>query len=448
MSPQGSTQLHDSLVKAVLPESEMPTQWYNIVPDLPEAPPPHLNPGTRQPLTLQEMEPIFGRALCEQEFSTERYIDIPEQVLEVYRMWRPSPLIRARRLEQALGTSARIYYKYEGTSPIGSHKTNSSVPQAYYNSIEGVKRLTTETGAGQWGSALAFACGVFDMECEIWQVRASYDGKPYRRMLMETFGGTVHPSPSDLTEAGRAMLADDPDTSGSLGMAVSEAVEAAATSGGAAKYALGSVLNHVVLHQSVIGEEVLRQLPMFGEEQADVVYGCAGGGSNLAGLAFPLLRENFAGRTNTRFVATEPAACPSLTQGRYEYDHGDVAGLTPLLKMYTLGQSFVPDPIHAGGLRYHGMAPLLSFTRHLGLIDAVAIGQQEAFEAGVLFARTEGLVPAPESCHAIAQALADARARTTPQESASIVIGLSGHGQLDLPSYSAYLSGSLADTGE
>ncbi|MDO5628263.1 MAG: TrpB-like pyridoxal phosphate-dependent enzyme [Mobilicoccus sp.] len=437
----------NTLVKALLAESDMPRQWYNIVPDLPEPPPPHLHPGTREPLTVEDMAPIFARALCEQEFSTERYIDIPEAVAEVYRIWRPSPLFRARRLEKALGTTARLYYKYEGTSPIGSHKANSSVPQAYYNDLEGVRQLTTETGAGQWGSALAFACQVFGMECEIWQVSASYTSKPYRRMLMQTFGGTVHSSPSELTESGRAMLAADPDTPGSLGMAVSEAVEAAATSGGAAKYALGSVLNHVVLHQSVIGEEVLRQLPMFGEEQADVVYGCAGGGSNLAGLSFPLLRENLAGTTTTRFVAVEPAACPSLTQGRYEYDHGDVAGLTPLLKMYTLGQDFVPDPIHAGGLRYHGMAPLLSHTVHLGLVEAQAVGQREAFEAGILFARAEGLVPAPESCHAVAAAIADARQRTTPGESAAIVIGLSGHGQLDLPAYDAHLSGTLSDTG-
>lgn len=419
---------------------------YNIVPDLPEAPPPHLHPGTREPLTVDDMAPIFGRALCEQEFSTDRWIDIPDAVQDVYRIWRPSPLFRARRLEKALGTTARINYKYEGTSPIGSHKANSSVPQAYFNAQEGVRKLTTETGAGQWGSALAFACQVFDMECEIWQVRASYEGKPYRRMLMETFGGTVHPSPSDLTESGRNILAAHPDTPGSLGMAVSEAVEAAAASGGVAKYALGSVLNHVVLHQSVIGEEVLRQLPMFGEDQADVVYGCAGGGSNLAGLSFPLLREKLAGRTDTRFVAVEPTACPSLTQGRYEYDHGDVAGLTPLLKMYTLGQEFVPDPIHAGGLRYHGMAPLLSHTVNLGLVEAMAVGQSETFDAGVLFARAEGLVPAPESCHAVAAAIADARTRTTEADSASIVIGLSGHGQLDLPAYSAHLSGALADT--
>ncbi|MDO5499420.1 MAG: TrpB-like pyridoxal phosphate-dependent enzyme [Propionibacteriaceae bacterium] len=441
MSPTDAT----DLVKATLAESELPRRWYNIVPDLPEPPPPHLHPGTREPLTVEDMLGIFPRGLAEQELSTERWIDIPEPVLDVYRIWRPAPLIRARRLEAELGTSARIYYKYEGVSPVGSHKPNSSVPQAYFNAIEGVKRLTTETGAGQWGSALAFACAAFGMGCEVWQVRASFDGKPYRRMLMETFGATVHSSPSELTEAGRKMRVDFPDTSGSLGMAVSEAIEAAVGYGDA-KYALGSVLNHVVLHQSVIGLEVLEQLKMFGEEQADVVYGCAGGGSNLAGLAFPLLREKIAGRTTTRFVATEPAACPSLTQGRYDYDHGDVAGLTPLLKMYTLGNDFVPDPIHAGGLRYHGMAPLLSHTVHTGLVEATAVGQTEAFEAGVLFARAEGLVPAPESCHAIAAALADARERRDEADSAAIVIGLSGHGQLDLPAYAAYLSGDLADT--
>ncbi len=440
-----SSDARENLVKAVLPESQLPRQWYNIVPDLPEPPPPHLHPATREPVTAGDMMAFFPRALVEQELSEQRYIDIPAPVREVYQLWRPSPLVRARRLERELGTSARIYYKYEGVSPIGSHKANSSVAQAYYNAIEGVRRLTTETGAGQWGSALAFACTAFGLGCEVWQVRASYDGKPYRRMLMETFGATVHSSPSELTEAGRRMRASFPDTSGSLGMAVSEAIEAA-TGYGDAKYALGSVLNHVVLHQTVIGEEVLAQLPYFGEEQADVVYGCAGGGSNLAGLAFPLLRERLAGRTTTRFVAAEPTACPSLTQGRYEYDHGDVAGLTPLLKMYTLGSDFVPDPIHAGGLRYHGMSPLLSHTVNLGLIEATAIGQQEAFDAAVTFARAEALVPAPESSHAIAAALADARARTTPGQSASIVIGLSGHGQLDLPAYSAYLAGELADT--
>lgn len=435
----------EGLTKAVLPESELPTQWYNIVADLPEAPPPHLHPGTREPLTVEDMLGIFSRGLAEQELSTERWIDIPEPVREVLRIWRPSPLIRARRLEKELGTTARIYYKYEGVSPIGSHKANSSVAQAYFNAQEGVKRLTTETGAGQWGSALAFACTAFGLGCEVWQVRASFEGKPYRRMLMETFGATVHSSPSELTQAGRKMREDFPDTSGSLGMAVSEAIEAAVGYGDA-KYALGSVLNHVVLHQSVIGQEVLKQLAMFGEEQADVVYGCAGGGSNLAGLAFPMLKENLAGRTTTRFVAAEPTACPSLTQGRYDYDHGDVAGLTPLLKMYTLGSDFVPDPIHAGGLRYHGMAPLLSHTVHTGLVEAMAVGQNEAFEAAVQFARAEGLVPAPESSHAIAAAVADARQRTSPEDSASIVIGLSGHGQLDLPAFAAYLAGDLADT--
>lgn len=438
------------LTKVVLDESELPRQWYNIVEDLPEPPPPHLHPATREPATVEDMLAIFPRALAEQELSTERYVDIPSEVLDVYRIWRPSPLIRARRLEKAIGTSARLYYKYEGVSPVGSHKTNSSVAQAYYNAAEGITRLTTETGAGQWGSALSFACTAFGLDCEIWQVRASYESKPYRRMLMETFGGTVHSSPSELTEAGRGMRRDFPDTSGSLGMAVSEAIEAAVTSGPdrPTRYALGSVLNHVVLHQSVIGLETLLQLARFGEEQADVVYGCAGGGSNVAGLAFPMLRENLAGRTTTRFVAVEPSACPSMTQGRYEYDHGDVVGLTPLLKMYTLGRDFVPDPIHAGGLRYHGMSPLVSHVVHLGLMEAVAMGQQQAFEAGVLFARTEGLVPAPESCHGLAAAIADARTRTTEEDSAAIVIGLSGHGQLDLPAYAAFLAGGLADTGE
>lgn len=434
------------MTKAILPESAIPTQWYNLVADLPEPMPPHLHPGTKEPVTVEDMLPLFPRALAEQELSTERFIDIPEPVREVYRIWRPSPLIRARRLEKAIGTSARLYYKYEGVSPVGSHKTNSSVAQAYYNSVEGIRRLTTETGAGQWGSALAFAATVFGLDCEIWQVRASYESKPYRRMLMETFGGTVHSSPSELTAAGRAMREQFPDTSGSLGMAVSEAIEAAVTSDPStpARYSLGSVLNHVVLHQTVIGEEVLAQLEMFGEDQADVVYGCAGGGSNVAGLSFPLLREKLAGRTTTQVYAVEPTACPSITQGRYDYDHGDVSGMTPLLKMYTLGKDFVPDPVHAGGLRYHGMSPLLSHAVQLGLIEGKAIEQRAAFEAGVLFARCEGLVPAPESCHAIAAALADARNRTSEDQSAAIVIGMSGHGQLDLPAYQEYLSGDMA----
>ncbi len=434
------------LTKAVLPESELPTRWYNVAADLPEPPPPHLHPGTKEPVTVEDMLPIFPRGLVEQELTTERWIDIPEPVREIYRIWRPSPLIRARRFEQALGTSARIYYKYEGVSPIGSHKTNSSVPQAYFNAAEGIVRLTTETGAGQWGSALAFACAAFDLDCEVWQVRASYDGKPYRRMLMETFGATVHSSPSELTEAGRQVRADLPDTSGSLGMAVSEAIESAVTAGPdrPSRYSLGSVLNHVVLHQTIIGQEVLAQLAMFGEEQADLVYGCAGGGSNVAGLSFPLIREVIEGRASTKVYAVEPTACPSITQGRYEYDFGDIAGTTPLLKMFTLGRDFVPDPVHAGGLRYHGMSPLLSHVIRLGFIEGLAIEQRKAFEAGVLFARNEGLVPAPESCHAIAAAAQEASRHTSEADSCSIVIGMSGHGQLDLPAFAEYVAGRMA----
>lgn len=431
--------------KFVLDESEMPTHWYNIVADLPTPPPPPLHPGTREPVGPDDLAPLFPIELIMQEVTGERFVEIPEAVREVYRQWRPSPLIRAVRLEEKLGTPARIYYKYEGVSPAGSHKVNTSVPQVYYNSLHGVKRLTTETGAGQWGSALAFAAEAFGLDCEVWQVRASYDSKPYRRLLMETFGATVHPSPSELTEAGRAILAELPETSGSLGMAVSEAIEAAVTAGPerASRYSLGSVLNHVVLHQTVIGEEVLAQLEMFGETQADVVYGCAGGGSNVAGLAFPILRERLAGRTTTDVVAVEPTACPSITEGRYEYDHGDFSGMTPLLKMYTLGHDFVPPPVHAGGLRYHGMSPLLSHVVHLGLVAGLAVHQREAFEAGVLFARQEGVVPAPESCHAVAAAIADARRRTSPQDAACLVIGVSGNGQLDLPAYHSFLADEM-----
>jgi tryptophan synthase beta chain len=436
------------LTKAVLGEADLPTHWYNLAADLPEPMPPYLHPVTREPLAPEDMAPLFPAALVEQEMSRERFVPIPEPVREAYRLWRPSPLYRAHRLERALGTPARIYYKYEGVSPVGSHKPNTAIAQAYYNAAEGVRRLTTETGAGQWGSALSLACAMFGLECEVWQVRASYESKPYRRMLMQTYGGVVHPSPSDLTEAGRAFLQRFPDTTGSLGMAVSEAVESAAPDP-QARYALGSVLGHVLLHQTVIGEEALRQLEQFGERQADVVFGCAGGGSNLAGLSFPFLRGRLAGHTDTRVVAAEPTACPSLTRGRYEYDHGDVAGLTPLMKMHTLGRDFVPDPIHAGGLRYHGMAPLVSHVVELGLIDAVAVDQREAFDAGVLFARTEGLVPAPESCHAIAAAVAEARRRAEAGEEGVLVVGLSGNGQLDLPAYAEHLAGAeRADAGD
>lgn len=430
--------------KVVLDESQMPTHWYNIVADLPTPPAPHLHPGTNQPLVPSDLEALFPPGLIAQEASGERWIEIPQAVHDIYRLWRPSPFYRAHRLEQALGTTARIYYKYEGASPVGSHKTNSAVAQAYYNHEAGRTRLTTETGAGQWGSALAFACQIFGLDCDIWQVRSSYDGKPYRHYLMETFGAQVVASPSELTEAGRALREKFPDTTGSLGMAISEAVEAAAKDPNAS-YSLGSVLNHVALHQTVIGQEALKQLELFDEHPADYLFACAGGGSNLAGISFPFLRENLDGRAQTRIVACEPKAAPSLTEGEYKYDFGDTAQLTPLLKMYSLGADFVPDPVHAGGLRYHGMSPLVSHCYHEGLIDAIAIGQLEAFEAGVLFSRAEGIVPASESNHAIAGAIRQARGATQAGESPVIVIGVSGSGQLDLPAYAEFMSGNMVD---
>lgn len=416
--------------------STVPTHWYNLAADLPTPVPPHLHPGTHEPLGPADLAPLFPMALIEQEVTTERYVEIPQTVREIYAMWRPSPLVRAHRLERALGTRARIYYKYEGVSPVGSHKPNTAVAQAYYNAVEGITRLTTETGAGQWGASLSMACALLGMTCEVWQVRASYDAKPYRRMQMETYGGICHPSPSDLTDAGRAMLAKDPDTTGSLGMAISEAVEAAVKDPGA-HYSLGSVLNHVMLHQSVIGQEVLVQLEAAGERQADVVFGCAGGGSNLGGLTFPLIGQNLREGTTTRAVACEPAACPSLTQGEYRYDHGDVAGLTPLLKMHTLGNDFVPPAIHAGGLRYHGMSPMVSHAVELGLMEAVAVEQDDAFAAGLEFARAEGIIPAPESTHAVAAAME--YARTSASDGEVVLIGLSGNGVLDLAAYAAYV---------
>lgn len=415
--------------------ANVPTHWYNLNADLPSPVPPHLHPGTREPLVPADLAPLFPMALIEQEVSTERYIEIPQVVREIYAQWRPAPLVRAHRLERELGTTARIYYKYEGVSPVGSHKPNTAVAQVYYNAIEGITKLTTETGAGQWGASLSMACAMLGLTCEVWQVRASYESKPYRRFQMEVYGGVCHSSPSDLTASGRAILAATPDTTGSLGMAISEAVEVAAGDPNA-HYSLGSVLNHVMLHQSVIGIEALDQLDRAGETQADVVFGCAGGGSNLAGLSFPFIGKNLREGTTTRVVACEPAACPSLTQGEYRYDHGDVAGLTPLLKMHTLGTDFVPPAIHAGGLRYHGMAPMVSHTVNLGLMEAVAIEQDDAFAAGVLFARAEGIVPAPESTHALAAAIAYARTVTEPEV---IVIGLSGNGALDLPAYAEYV---------
>jgi tryptophan synthase beta chain len=426
-----------------LNDDEMPTSWYNIIPDLPEPPPPPLHPGTHEPIGPDDLAPLFPMDLIAQEVSTDRYIPIPQDVLDVYGLWRATPLHRAHRLERALGTPARIYYKYEGGSPAGSHKPNTAVPQAYYNAKAGVKRLTTETGAGQWGTALAFAAAQFGLECEVWQVRASYDQKPYRRAMMQAFGATVHPSPSDLTEFGRKVLAENPDTPGSLGIAISEAVEVAAGDPGAS-YALGSVLNHVLLHQTVIGEEALLQMANAGDSP-DVIIGCTGGGSNFGGLAFPFLREKLAGKMDVTVRAVEPQSCPSLTKGTYTYDFGDTAGMTPLVKMHTLGHDFIPDPIHAGGLRYHGMSPLLSHVYELGLIEAVALPQTDCFAAGVQFARTEGIVPAPEPSHALAAAVQEAmRCKETGEEKV-ILTALSGHGMLDMAAYDAYFAGELVD---
>jgi tryptophan synthase beta chain len=429
--------------KYLLAESEMPTQWYNVIPDLPAPPPPPLHPGTGQPVGPDDLAPLFPMALIGQEVTTDGYVDIPGEVLDVYRLWRPSPLFRAHRLERALDTPAKIYYKYEGVSPVGSHKPNTAVPQAFYNAAEGITKLTTETGAGQWGSALAFASSVFGLECEVWQVRASYDQKPYRRLMMETYGATVHPSPSELTESGKAILAEHPDSTGSLGIAISEAVERAAADPNT-RYSLGSVLNHVLMHQTVIGEEALKQLAQAGDVP-DVIVGCTGGGSNFAGLSFPFLREKLAGRMSPVIRAVEPAACPSLTRGVYAYDFGDTAGLTPLLKMHTLGHNFIPDPIHAGGLRYHGMSPLLSHIYELGLIEAIAIPQQECFAAGVRFARAEGIIPAPEPTHALAATVREALACKESGESKVILTALCGHAHLDLPAYGQYLAGDIVD---
>jgi tryptophan synthase beta chain len=429
--------------KILLDESELPTRWYNLIPDLPSPPPPPLHPGTHEPVGPEDLAPLFPMALIMQEVSGDRYIDIPDEVLEVYKLWRPTPLFRAHRLERALNTPARIYYKYEGVSPAGSHKPNTAVPQVYYNAREGVRKLTTETGAGQWGTALAFACSLFGVECEIWQVRASYDQKPYRKTMIEVFGGTVHPSPSTLTEAGRKVLENDPDSPGSLGIAISEAVEVAAGDPDT-RYALGSVLNHVLLHQTVIGEEALLQLAKVGE-RPDVIIGCTGGGSNFAGLSFPFIRENLAGTMQATIRAVEPAACPSLTKGVYAYDFGDTAGFTPLMKMHTLGHDFIPDPIHAGGLRYHGMSPLISHIYELGLMEAESKPQSECFAAGLLFARTEGIVPAPEPTHALAATIEEARRCAETGEEKVLLTALCGHGHLDLASYERALAGDLVD---
>lgn len=428
-----------------LSESDLPKFWYNINADSPVAPTPVLHPGTLQPVTPDFLSALFPMNLILQEISTERYIEIPEEVREIYKLWRPTPLMRARRLEQALNTPAHIYYKYEGTSPSGSHKSNTAVPQAFYNKISGSTAMTTETGAGQWGTALAMACKFFEMSLEVYMVKVSYNQKPYRRFLMETYGAQVFASPTSLTHSGRAALQEDPDTPGSLGLAISEAAEAAALSEGRKKYGLGSVLNHVLLHQTVIGEEALKQMDMAGE-YPDVVIGCVGGGSNFSGIAFPFLRENLKNGQRTRLLAVEPTAAPSLTRGIYAFDYGDTARMAPIVKMHTLGHSFIPPAIHAGGLRYHGMAPVLCGLYDAGLIEATAVNQHDVFEAAVLFTQTEGILPAPESSHAIRAAIDEAKQAKTTGEKKVILFNLSGHGHFDLAAYNEYLSGDLEDS--
>jgi tryptophan synthase beta chain len=430
-------------VKFILDESRIPKSWYNLVTDLPKPLPPVLHPGTKQPIGPADLEPLFPMELILQEVSAERYIDIPEPVRDVYRMWRPSPLIRARRLEQKLGTPAKIYFKYEGVSPAGSHKPNTAVPQAWYNRQAGIKRLSTETGAGQWGSSLAFAGALFGMEVLVFQVRVSFDQKPYRRALMETYGARCIASPSNETESGRAILKEHPGSPGSLGIAISEAVEVAAKDP-AVKYSLGSVLNHVLLHQTVIGQEAIEQFAMAGDDP-DVVIGCAGGGSNFAGLAFPFLGLQLRGGRKRRVIAVEPAACPTLTRGKYAYDFGDTAHLTPLVKMHTLGSTFIPPGFHAGGLRYHGMSPLVSHAKELGLIEARAYHQKACFEAGVEFARCEGIVPAPEATHAVRCAIDEALRCRNEDKKETIVFNLSGHGHFDMQAYINYFEGKLVD---
>jgi tryptophan synthase beta chain len=431
-------------VKFLLDEERMPKAWYNIAADLPEALPPPLHPGTHQPLGPADLEPLFPMALIEQEVSRERWIEIPKPVRDIYRQWRPAPLFRARRLEKVLGTPARIYYKYEGVSPAGSHKPNTAVPQAFYNKEAGIKRLATETGAGQWGSSLAFAGALFGIDVTVFQVRVSYDQKPYRRALMEAYGARCIASPSPETESGRAILAQNPSHTGSLGIAISEAVEVAAKDPGT-KYALGSVLNHVLLHQTIVGQEAMLQLEQAGD-YPDVIVGCTGGGSNFGGIAFPFIGEQLRGNKKVRVVAVEPAACPSLTRGKYAYDFGDTAHLSPLVKMHTLGSTFTPPGFHAGGLRYHGMAPLVSHVKELGLIEAVAYPQTKVFEAGLTFARAEGILPAPEANHAVKGAIDEALRCKEEGTSRVILFNLCGHGHFDMTAYSEHAAGRLTDT--
>lgn len=429
--------------KILLSEKDMPKKWYNVLPDLPEELPPPINPATGKPVAPEDLLPIFPRGLIEQEMSPERWIEIPDDVLRAYSLWRPTPLVRAKALEEYLGTPARIYYKNESVSPPGSHKPNTAVAQAYYNKVEGVRRLTTETGAGQWGSALSFACNLFDLKCTIYMVRISFEQKPYRKSLMQAWGAEVFPSPTDRTEAGRKIRASDPDSPGSLGIAISEAVEDAATHEDT-KYSLGSVLNHVLLHQTVVGLETKEQLALV-DEEPDVLIGCVGGGSNFAGFFLPFVPDKLKDGKDIRFVAAEPTSCPTLTKGLYAYDFGDTVGLTPLLKMYTLGHNFVPPKIHAGGLRYHGDAPVLCLLVKKGVVEAVAYRQNAVFEAAVTFARTEGIVPAPETAHAIKAVIDEAlKCKETGQER-TIVFNFSGHGHFDMSAYDQYFSGKLED---
>ena len=437
---------HPENYRIVLPQSRIPTAWYNVQADLPTPLPLPLNPGTGQPLAPADWSALFPMGLIEQEYSTERYIPIPEELRDIYRMWRPTPLVRAVRLEKALDTPAHIYYKNESVSPAGSHKLNTAVAQAYYNKAEGVQSMSTETGAGQWGCALAIAGDMFKMAVDVYMVKISYQQKPYRRSVMQAYGATVTPSPSTRTAAGRAILERLPETSGSLGMAISEAVEVAATSGGKIKYSLGSVLNHVLLHQTVIGLEALDAMAEV-DEYPDVVIGCVGGGSNFGGIALPFVHKNLTEGRRTRLVAVEPSSCPTLSKGLYAYDFGDNAGMTPLLKMHTLGHDFVPAAIHAGGLRYHGMAPIISALAKSGIVEPRAYGQNHVFEAAITFARTEGILPAPESSHAIRAAIDEALDAKAKDEKRVILFNLSGHGHFDMAAYDAYLAGQLPDNG-
>jgi tryptophan synthase beta chain len=430
--------------KFLLNETDLPRFWYNINADSPLPPTPVLRPDTLEPVTPDFLSVLFPMEIIMQEVSTERFIQIPDEVREIYKLYRPTPLLRARRLEKALDTTAHIYYKYEGASPAGSHKPNTAIPQAFYNKVAGTRALTTETGAGQWGSALALACNFFGLAVEVYMVKVSYQQKPYRRLMMETYGGKVFASPTDRTNYGRSVLEKDPNSPGSLGIAISEAVEVAATSGGKKKYSLGSVLNHVLMHQSVIGEEALKQMDL-ANEYPDVVIGCVGGGSNFAGIAYPFLRENLKNGRKTRLLGVEPTAAPSLTKGLYTFDYGDTARMAPVVKMYTLGHGFVPPSIHAGGLRYHGMAPSLSAFYNAGLIDAIAVQQNATFEAAIQFARAEGIIPAPESAHAIRAAIDEALDAKVKGEKRVILFNLSGHGNFDMGAYEAYFSGKLED---